>query len=56
LTYSEDEVPEDQRVFIQLNAELAKKWPVIAEVKSPLPDADQWNGKPDKLKLLKREW
>jgi len=37
-----------------LNAELAKEWPVITEVKSPLPDADEWNGKADKLKLLEK--
>ncbi len=54
--YSEDEVPEDQQAFIQLNAELAKKWPVITEVKDPLTDADQWDGKPDKLEFLKKEW
>jgi len=54
--YSEDEVPADQQVFIQLNAELSKNWPVIAEVKDPLPDADQWDGKSGKLELLKKEW
>ncbi|BCX80508.1 ferredoxin [Methylomarinovum caldicuralii] len=54
--FSEDEVPEDQRVFIELNAELAKKWPVITEVKEPFPDADEWNGKPGKLKFLKKDW
>jgi len=54
--FSEDEVPEDQKVFIELNAELAKKWPVITEVKEPLPDADEWNGKPNKIELLKKEW
>ncbi len=52
--FAEDDVPDDQRHFIQLNAELAKKWPVIVEKKDPLPDADAWNGKPDKLKLLQR--
>ncbi len=54
--YSEDEVPDEQQVFIELNAELAKKWPVITEVKEPLPDADDWDGKPGKLELLKKEW
>ncbi|WP_022947622.1 ferredoxin FdxA [Methylohalobius crimeensis] len=54
--YSEDEVPEEQQTFIQLNAELANQWPVITEVKSPLPDAEEWNDKPDKLTLLKKEW
>ena len=36
------------------NAELAKQWPIITEVKTPLADADDWNGKPDKLKQLER--
>jgi ferredoxin len=50
--YAEDELPEGQEKFIQLNAELAKKWPTISEVKSALPDADEWNGKTDKLNFL----
>lgn len=40
--YAEDDVPEDQRDFIALNAELAKVWKVIVERKEPLPDADEW--------------
>ncbi|MEJ5212151.1 MAG: ferredoxin FdxA, partial [Burkholderiales bacterium] len=40
--YAEDDVPEDQRDFIALNAELAKVWKVITERKDPLPDADEW--------------
>ena len=50
--FAEDEVPEDQQAFIELNAQLAKKWPIITEVKSALPDADSWNGKKGKLDLL----
>ena len=52
--YAEDEVPEHQRAFIALNAKLAKTWPVIAVRRDPLPDADAWNGKPDKLADLER--
>jgi ferredoxin len=52
--FAEDDVPDDQRHFIALNAELAKIWPVIVEKKDPLPDADEWKGKPDKLKHLVR--
>lgn len=52
--FSEDEVPENQTHFIALNAELSKVWPVITEVKDPSDDADEWNGKPDKFKLLER--
>src|SRR5512139_722701 len=52
--HAEDEVPEGQEIFIQLNAELAKQWPSITEVKSPLPDADEWNGKEGKIKFLEK--
>jgi len=52
--YAEDDVPEDQREFIQLNAELAKEWPVITEKKDPPADADDWNGVKGKLKYLER--
>jgi ferredoxin len=52
--FAEDELPEGQEIFINLNAELAKQWPVITEVKSPLPDADEWNGKADKIELLEK--
>ena len=52
--YSEDEVPPGQEHFKQLNAELAKKWPVITEKGEPPADAKDWEGKPDKFKLLER--
>ena len=52
--FAEDDVPDTQRAFIALNAELAKAWPTIVERKDPLPEADEWNGRPDKLKDLER--
>jgi ferredoxin len=52
--FSEDEVPEDQLEFIKLNAQLAKQWPSITEVKPALPDADDWNGKENKRDLLEK--
>ncbi len=52
--FAEDELPEGQEVFIELNAELAKLWPVITDVQPALPDADEWNGKESKLNLLER--
>jgi ferredoxin len=52
--FAEDDVPASQQRYIALNAELAKLWPVISEKKAPLPDADAWNGKPDKGGLLER--
>ncbi|HPU79175.1 ferredoxin FdxA [Accumulibacter sp.] len=52
--FAEDDVPEAQRQFIALNAELARTWPVIVERTEPLADADEWNNKPGKLKYLQR--
>jgi ferredoxin len=52
--YPEDDLPAGQELFLQLNAELAREWPVITEQKSPPPDAEEWDGKSDKLKLLER--
>jgi ferredoxin len=52
--YTEEEVPEDMKQFIALNAELAKSWPPITEVKGSLPDADQWKDVKGKIKDLQR--
>lgn len=52
--FAEDEVPENQEMFIQLNAELSKLWPSITTVQDALPDADEWNGKEGKLELLEK--
>ena len=52
--YAEDDVPPGQEAFLALNAELAKKWPVLTE-RIPAPtDAADWEGKPDKLQYLER--
>jgi ferredoxin len=50
--FSEDEVPAGQEEFKKLNAELAKKWPVITEKKPAPPDAKQFEGVVEKRKLL----
>jgi ferredoxin len=52
--YSEEEIPDGQEAFKELNAELAKKWPVISEKRDAPDDAKSWEGVPDKLKLLER--
>ena len=44
----------DQRAFLQLNEELSAIWPNIAEKQSPPPDTEEWDGVPNKLKLLER--
>lgn len=53
--YAEDDLPEDQDHFLELNAELSQKWPVITEKKTPPEDADDWDGKPGKIEYLERE-
>jgi ferredoxin len=52
--FPEDDVPAGQEHFIQLNAELAKGWPVLTVRKDAPADAEEWDGKPDKLPLLQR--
>ena len=52
--HAEDDVPDHQLQFIQLNAELAKEWPVITEKKDALPDAEEWSEVKDKLDYLER--
>ncbi|CAM4103948.1 MULTISPECIES: ferredoxin FdxA [Vibrio] len=52
--FQEDELTPDQEVFIALNEELAEVWPNITEVKPALPEAEKWNGVPDKLDMLEK--
>jgi ferredoxin len=52
--YSEDDLPEDQSQFLELNEDLAQGWPVISEMKDAPADAEEWDGKPNKLVLLER--
>src|SRR2546429_6373414 len=44
--FPEDDVPAGQEHFIQLNAELAKGWPVLTVRKDAPADAKEWDGKP----------
>jgi ferredoxin len=52
--YAEEDLPEDMRTFIKLNAELAADWPTISKRKGPLPDADAWKEQTGKLAHLER--
>jgi len=52
--FSEEELPAGQEQFVQLNAELAKKWPVITEKGEAPADADEWKGVEGKLDKLIR--
>lgn len=54
--FSEDDVPENQKHFIALNAELAKKWPEITVMKPAPKDADDWKTIKEKEQYLEKEW
>ena len=51
---AEDDLKEHELHFKPLNAELSKLWPVLTERMGAPTDAKDWDGKPDKLKLLER--
>ena len=51
---SEDDANEYEQQFIELNAELAKGWPVINEMKDAPADADDWKETKEKLQYLER--
>ncbi len=50
--FAEDDVPEDQVDFIEINAKLAKVWPIITAKKDALPNADDFAKQTDKKDLL----
>ena len=52
--YDEADLPDDQMSYIELNADLAKSWPTITEMKPAPDDADDWAKVTGKLKELER--
>ena len=52
--FADDEIPEGQEKFLELNRELSQIWPVITHAKSHPNDADDWRDVKDKLKYLER--
>ena len=52
--FPEEDLPEGQEKFTELNAELSLTWPVIAELKDAPTDAAAWDDVSDKLKYLER--
>ncbi len=53
--YNEEDLPKDQHHFLELNAKLAQKWPVINMIKPAPNDADQWQNIPDKMQYLQED-
>ena len=52
--YPEDDIPEGQEEFLEINADLSRLWPVITEMKPAPDDAAQWDDVKDKLNMLER--
>ncbi len=52
--FEEEDLPENETHFLELNAELSKIWPVITDLRDPLSDAEEWDGKEGKFALLER--
>lgn len=50
--YSEDDLPEDMKDFLAINAEKAKTWPAITAHQEAAPDADEWKGVKGKRQYL----
>ncbi|HLB56929.1 MAG TPA: ferredoxin FdxA [Coxiellaceae bacterium] len=50
--FAEDDLPDNQKEFLDLNKKLAKQWPMITAMKPAPTDADQWKDIPDKLQYL----
>jgi ferredoxin len=48
----DNDVTIDVVFWRNLNKRLSLAWPSITKQKAPLPEADEWNGKLDKLNLL----
>jgi ferredoxin len=40
--YAEEDLPEDQKDFADINRSLSQKWPVINQMKPAPNDADHW--------------
>ena len=53
---SEDDLSQEQKMFVDLNRELSETWPNITAKKDALADSDQWQNVENKLQYLIKEW
>jgi len=45
-------LPLDQADWVEMNANLSQKWPVLTKQKDPMLDWQEWDGKQGKRALL----
>lgn len=50
--YSEDDLPDALKEYLELNQRLSETWPNINASKEPLADADDWRDVKDKRQYL----
>lgn len=50
--YPDDELPSDQKQYLEINERLSKSWPIISMKKQAPKDADHWAMVSDKHQLL----
>lgn len=55
--YDEDDLPPDQKVFIEINAQIAAsgQWPVLTQQKAPMAEHEHFKAVKAKLHLLDRQ-
>ena len=51
---AEDDLPENQHEFLELNRELSLTWSVITEMKESPADSDEWRDVKEKRQYLER--
>lgn len=47
--YADTDLPEQFKPFLDINARLSRLWPTISKRIAPLPDAELWKDKTNKL-------
>jgi ferredoxin len=52
--FAEEDVPDDQKAFVALNAELSTIWPSITRLEPHPEDADEWAKVKEKRQFLER--
>ena len=52
--FADDEIPEGQEKFLEMNQELCEIWPVISYAPTPPDDADGWREVKNKLQYLEK--
>ena len=52
--FADDEIPEGQENFLEINQELCEVWPVISHAPTPPDDADEWREVKNKLQYLEK--